>query len=326
MHAVLCRAFRDIDDLEWGECAAPALQPDQVRIKVAAAGLNFPDVLMIQGKYQVKPTPPFVPGLECAGTVLEAGAATTGFKPGDRVMGFGTGGGCFAEQAVMPADHVYRIPDAMPFPIAAGFPVVYGTSYYALVDRGALKPGEVLVVHGASGGVGLSAVEIGKALGAVVIGTGGNDAKLAVARQAGADHVINYTRESIRDRVKALTEGRGADVIYDAVGGDATDQSMRSINRHGRLLVIGFTSGRIPKVATNLALLKECQVVGVSFRQFGQRENAKARANMSKLLAMWSDGRLKPHVSATHPMPKVKNAMHALMARQVTGKLVLTLE
>ena len=325
MRAVICNAFGEIDDLEIGERPAPPLAPDQVRIRVAAAGLNFPDVLMIQGKYQVKPPTPFVPGMECAGTVTQCGAAVSELKPGDRVMVFGIGDGCFAEEVCLPATRAYKIPDAMPFAVAAGFPVVYGTSYYALTDRGHLKPGEVLVVHGASGGVGLTAVEIGKALGATVIGTGGSDIKLSVAERAGADHVINYSRESIRDRVRELTQGRGADVIYDAVGGDATDQSMRSINRNGRLLVIGFTSGRIPKVATNLALLKECSIVGVSFRQFGHREPQAQRAMLNKLMDMWSEGRLKPHVSATYPLARIKDAMQALMARQVTGKVVLTM-
>jgi len=325
MHAVLCNAFSSIEDLAWGERAGAPLAPDQVRIQVAAAGLNFPDVLMIQGKYQVKPPLPFVPGMEGAGTVLETGAAVTMFKPGDRVMGFGGGVGWFAEQTVMPAHTVYKIPDAMPFEVAAGFPVVYGTSHYALARRARLRPGETLLVHGASGGVGMTAVELGKAMGATVIATGGSDEKLEAVRRHGADHVINHIRESVRDRVKELTQGRGADVIYDAVGGDLTDQSMRCINRNGRLLIIGFTSGRIPKVPTNLPLLKECQVVGVAFREFGLKEPAAQRAVMDEALAMWSQGKLKPQVGVRYPISRIKEAMTALMARQIVGKVVLTM-
>jgi NADPH:quinone reductase len=325
MRAVICREFKDIADLEIGAFEPKPLTPDGVRIKVGAAGLNFPDVLVIQGKYQVKPPLPFVPGMEGAGTVLEVGSEVRGLKPGQRVMGFGGGsGGWFAEETVMPQDGIYPIPDAMPFEIAAGFPVVYGTSHYALVQRGRLKRGEVLLVHGASGGVGMTAVELGLAMGATVIGTGGSDEKLKAVTALGAAHVINYARESIRDRVLELTGGRGADVIYDAVGGDCTDQSMRCIARHGRLLVIGFTSGRIPTVKTNLPLLKECSVIGVAFRRYGLEEPAAHRAVLDEVLGLWSAGKLKPHVSAMYPLEQVKDAMAALVARRVVGKLVLT--
>jgi NADPH2:quinone reductase len=239
-------------------------------------------------------------------------------------MGFGGGGGWFAEQTVMPEASVYVIPDRMPFEIAAGFPVVYGTSHYALAQRGQLKPGEVLVVHGASGGVGMTAVELGLAMGATVIGTGGSDEKLKAVTTLGAAHVINYSRESIRDRVLALTQGRGADVIYDAVGGDCTDQSMRCIARNGRLLIIGFTSGRIPTVKTNLPLLKECSVIGVAFRRYGLEEPVGHRAAIERVLELWSTGKLRPHIGGTYPIEQITTAMHALMARQVVGKLVLT--
>jgi NADPH:quinone reductase len=324
MRAVVCREFKDIDDLEIGQLEPQPLTPDGVRIQVGAAGLNFPDVLMIQGKYQVKPPPPFVPGMEGAGTVLEVGPDVRGLKPGQRVMGFGGGGGWFAEQTVMPQASVYPIPGAMPFEIAAGFPVVYGTSHYALSERAKLKPGEVLVVHGASGGVGMTAVELGLTMGATVIGTGGSEEKLQAVTALGAAHVINYSRESIRDRVLELTGGRGADVIYDAVGGDCTDQSMRCIARNGRLLVIGFTSGRIPTVKTNLPLLKECTVIGVAFRRYGLEEPAGHRAAIEHVLALWSAGKLRPHVSQIYALADVKQAMAALMARRVIGKVVLT--
>jgi len=324
MRAVICREFKDIDDLEIGEMPAPALTPDGVRVGIKAAGLNFPDVLMIQGKYQVKPPTPFVPGMEGAGTILEVGADVRGVKPGDRVLGFGGGGGWFAEQRIMPGGLVQKIPDSMPFEIAAGFPVVYGTSYYALVERGRLQEGETLLVHGASGGVGMTAVELGLSMGATVIGTGGSDEKLKAVTALGARHVINYSREPIRERVLELTQGRGADVIYDAVGGDCTDASMRCIARNGRLLIIGFTSGRIPTVKTNLPLLKECAVIGVAFRRFGLEQPEAHRAVIAKVLDMFAQGQLKPHISATYPLDRVKDAMRALMARQVVGKLVLT--
>jgi NADPH:quinone reductase len=324
MRAVICREFKDIDDLAIGEMPAPELTPDGVRVGIKAAGLNFPDVLMIQGKYQVKPPTPFVPGMEGAGTVLEVGAEVRGVKPGDRILGFGGGGGWFAEQRIMPGGLVQKIPDNMPFEIAAGFPVVYGTSYYALVERGRLQKGETLLVHGASGGVGMTAVELGLSLGATVIGTGGSDEKLKAVTALGASHVINYSREPIRERVLELTQGRGADVIYDAVGGDCTDQSMRCIARNGRLLIIGFTSGRIPAVKTNLPLLKECSVIGVAFRRYGLEQPEAHRAVIARVLDMYAQGQLKPHVSATYPLDRVKDAMRALMARQVVGKLVLT--
>lgn len=323
MRAVICREFKDIDDLAIGEMPTPELTPDGVRVGIKAAGLNFPDVLMIQGKYQVKPPTPFVPGMEGAGTILEVGAEVRGIKPGDRVLGFG-GGGWFAEQRIMPGGLVQKIPDSMPFEIAAGFPVVYGTSYYALVERGRMEQGETLLVHGASGGVGMTAVELGLSLGATVIGTGGSDEKLKAVTALGAKHVVNYSREPIRERVLELTQGRGADVIYDAVGGDCTEASMRCIARNGRLLIIGFTSGRIPTVKTNLPLLKECAVIGVAFRRFGLEQPEAHRAVIAKVLDMFAAGQLKPHVSATYPLDRVKDAMRALMARQVVGKLVLT--
>jgi NADPH:quinone reductase len=324
MRAVICREFKDIDDLAIGDMPAPELTPDGVRVGIKAAGLNFPDVLMIQGKYQVKPTTPFIPGMEGAGEILEVGSDVRGVKVGDRVLGFGGGGGWFAEQRIMPGGLVQKIPDNMPFEIAAGFPVVYGTSYYALVERGHLQKGETLLVHGASGGVGMTAVELGLSLGATVIGTGGSDEKLKAVTALGAKHVINYSREPIRERVLELTGGRGADVIYDAVGGDCTDASMRCIARNGRLLIIGFTSGRIPSVKTNLPLLKECSVIGVAFRRYGLEQPDAHRAVIAKVLDMFARGELKPHVSATYPLDRVKDAMRALMARQVVGKLVLT--
>lgn len=321
--AMVCNAWGGPDSLSLADLPLPALGPKDVRIKVHAAGLNFPDTLMIAGKYQVKPAFPFAPGMECAGVIEAVGDKVTDLKPGDRVMAT-TGNGAFGEMVNCPAASAYKIPDAMPYEIAAGFPITYGTTYHALVDRGRMKAGEVLLVHGAAGGVGLNAVELGRELGATVIGTVGSDEKAAIVKQYGAAHVINYSKESIKDRVKELTGGNGADVIYDAVGGDAFDQSLRCIAWDGRLLVVGFASGRIPEAPANLALIKGCSIVGVFWGAFAARDPQKNRANFAALLALYEQGKLKPHVSATFPLSQVPQAMQALLSRKTTGKVVIT--
>jgi len=323
MKAIVCKAFGPIDSLDHEDFPEPKCGPGQVRLKVRAAGCNFPDILQVAGKYQFKPPFPFVPGMEAAGDVLEVGAGVTGFKVGQRVIARG-GTGSYAEQMVAPARDVLPMPDNMSYAHGAAFPVTYGTTYHALVQRGELKKGEVLLVHGASGGVGLTAVELGKLMGATVIGTGGNDEKLKVVTQYGADHVINYSREKIRDRVKELTGGKGADVIYDAVGGDAMDESMRCVNWNGRVLVIGFASGRIAEVPTNLCLLKGCSIVGVFWGNFTQKEPELNAENFRKLLQLYAEGKLKPHVSMTFPLAEATKALHALEDRKATGKVVLT--
>jgi NADPH2:quinone reductase len=322
MKAVLCKAFCEPEGLAVGEAAPPALEPGTIRIAVHAAGVNFADTLMIAGKYQVKPPFPFSPGMELAGEVIEAGAGATRLGLGTRVMATAQSG-AFAEEAVVPEAAAVAIPDAMDYITAASFPIAYGTSYHALLDRARLQSGEVLLVHGAAGGVGRSAVEIGRALGARVIGTVGSDGKAAVARAAGATDVINYSTQSIRDRVKDLTDGRGADVIYDPVGGDAFDQSMRCIAWAGRLLVIGFASGRIPEVAANRVLLKGCSVVGVFWGSFFAKETARSQENFTALLEMVADGRLKPLVFATYPLGETPAALRALLSRKSTGKVVV---
>ena len=321
--AMVCNAWGGPESLTLADLPLPALGPKEVRIRVRAAGLNFPDTLMIAGKYQFKPAFPFAPGMECAGEIDAVGEKVSDLKPGDRVMAT-TGNGSFGEMVNCPAANVYRIPASMPFETAAGFPITYGTTYHALVDRGRMKKGEVLLVHGAAGGVGLNAVELGRELGATVIGTVGSDEKAAIVKEYGATHVINYSKESIKDRVKELTGGNGADVIYDAVGGDAFDQSLRCIAWDGRLLVIGFASGRIPEAPANLALIKGCSIVGVFWGAFAAREPEKNRANFAALLALYEQGRLKPHVSATFPLDQVPQAMQALLSRKTTGKVVIT--
>jgi NADPH2:quinone reductase len=261
--------------------------------------------------------------MECAGVVEAVGEKVRDLKPGDRVLAT-TGHGAFAEAVVTEDRNVFKIPDSMSYEVAAGFPITYGTTYHALVDRGRLKKGEVLLVHGAAGGVGLNAVELGRELGATVIGTVGSDEKAAIVKEYGAAHVINYSKESIKDRVKELTGGNGADVIYDAVGGDAFDQSLRCINWDGRLLVIGFASGRIPEAPANMALIKGCSIVGVFWGAFAAREPEKNRANFAALFSLFQHGKLKPHVSASFPLTQVPQAMQALLSRKTTGKVVIT--
>lgn len=325
MKALVCKEFGTPDVLVMEEIAEPTIKKGMVKIQIHSVGLNFPDTLMIAGKYQAKPPFPFSPGMESAGIVTEIGEGVTTIKVGDRVMA-NHGHGGFAEYVLAPEDGTYVIPESMPFDQAAGFPVTYGTTYHALVDRGNLKKGEVLLVHGAAGGVGLNAVELGKALGATVIGTVGSDEKMDIVRQYGADHVINYSTESIKDRVKELTDGKGADVIYDPVGGDAFDQSMRCINWEGRLLVIGFASGRIAQLPTNLALLKGCSVVGVFWGEFTRRAPAKNRANFNTMLKMVEKGQIKPHVSMHFPLEQGADAMKALLSRKSTGKVIITVK
>lgn len=323
MKALICNAFGPPESLMLGDVpslAAPG--PGQVRISVHAAGLNFPDTLMVAGKYQVKPPFPFSPGMECSGVVAAVGPEVNELKVGDRVMST-PGHGGMAEEVLASAATTLRIPDSMAFEQAAGFPVTYGTVYYALVDRANLRPGETLLVNGAAGGVGLNAVEIGKILGAKVIASAGSDEKLAVARGYGADEGINYSVESVKDRVKALTNGQGADVIFDPVGGDVFDESVRAVAPGGRLLVIGFASGRIPAVPTNLVLLKNSSIVGVYWEGFAKRDPRKNRANFEAMFRWFEAGKLRPPVSRTFPLDEVPQAMDALLTRKATGKLVI---
>ena len=322
MKAVVCKAFGGPETLVVEDLPSPPVGRRDVRINVHAAGLNFPDTLIIQGKYQFKPPFPFSPGMEVAGVVESVGPEVTLVRPGQRVMA-STGHGGFAEQVCATEDKVYPIPDRMSYEEAAGFPITYGTTYHALVDRAHLKSGEWLLVHGAGGGVGLNAVELGRLMGAKVIATAGSASKLALAKEYGAEHLIDYTKEKIRDRVKEITGGHGADVIYDPVGGDVFDESMRCIAWEGRLLVIGFAAGRIPEVPANLILLKGCQVVGVFWGSFAARDPQANRKNFETLLGWFEEGRLKPYVSGHFALNEVPQAMNALLARKVSGKAVI---
>ena len=325
MRAVLCKKWGGPDDLSLETIEAKSPGPGEVRIAIRAAGLNFADTLMIAGKYQERPDFPFSPGLEAAGEVVECGEGVEGLAIGERVMAV-LGHGGFASEAVVAAERVYKIPDDMPFEEAAGFPVAYGTSHMALRHRARLEAGETLVVHGASGGVGLTAVEIGAVLGAEIIACASSPEKLALAEKYGASHLIDYSKEDIRERVLKITGKRGANVIYDPVGGDAFDASMRCIAWEGRLLVVGFASGRIPKAPANYILLKNCSLVGVIWGAYLGRDPAVVRSAMEELLGWYGQGKLKPHISATFPLAEAAEAMKSMMARKSTGKIVLTMD
>jgi NADPH2:quinone reductase len=323
MKAILCKQFGPPESLTFEELPAPQAGPGEVVVSVKAASLNFPDVLIIQNKYQFKPPLPFSPGSELAGIVKEVGKDVSGVKPGDRVMAFTTFG-AFAEEVKTEAGRLLPIPHGMDFTSAAAFLLTYGTSDHALRDRGQLKAGETLLVLGAAGGVGLAAIEIGKALGARVIACASSDDKLAVCREHGADEGINYATEDLRERIKALTGGRGPDVVYDAVGGPYTEPAFRSIGWRGRLLVVGFAAGDIPKLPLNLALLKGASVVGVFWGDFARREPAQFAESARQLGRWYAEGRLKPHVSRTFPLEKAVEALNLMASRQVKGKVVLT--
>ena len=322
MKAVLCKEYGPPESLVLEDIPSPVPGPGEVVVSVKAASVNFPDVLIIQNKYQVKPPLPFSPGSEVAGVVKTVAADVTLVKPGDRVMAFTTFGG-FAEEVKTEARHLLLVPSGMDFEIAAAFGLTYATSDHALRDRGQLAAGETLLVLGAAGGVGVAAIEIGKALGARVIACASTDDKLAVCRAHGADETINYAEEDLRERVKALTGARGADVVYDPVGGPYTEPALRSIAWRGRLLVVGFAAGDIPKIPLNLTLLKGCSIVGVYWGEFTRREPERFAESMQQLDRWYAEGKLKPHVSKTFPLERAAEALTLMANRDVKGKVVL---
>lgn len=321
MRALLCKEFGPPETLVLEECPDPQPGPGQVVVDVQAAGVNFPDTLIIEGKYQFRPPFPFSPGAEAAGTVAALGEGVSNVALGDRVIAM-CGNGAFAEKVVCNAGSILPIPAEMPADKAAAFSMVYGTSWYALKQRGQLKANETLLVLGAGGGVGVSAVELGKAVGARVIAAASSEQKLEVAKQAGADEQINYSDGKLKDKVKELTDGQGADVIYDPLGGELFNQCMRCINWNGRVLVIGFTAG-IPQLPTNLVLLKGCQVVGVFWGAFTAREPQENAANFAELFQMYKDGRIDPPVHHTYPLAEGGEAIRLLGERKATGKVVI---
>ncbi len=322
MKAVLCKAFGPADTLVVEDVSSPEIKKNEVLLDVHAAGINFPDTLIIEGKYQFKPPFPFSPGGEASGVISAVGEKVSHLKVGDRVMAL-TGWGSCAEQIAVPAYNILPMPDAMDFTTAAAFSMTYGTAMHALKQRGALQAGETLLVLGASGGVGLAAIEIGKAMGARVIAAASSAEKLEVARQAGADELINYQDEDIRERLKTLTKGQGVDVVIDPVGGDMSETVLRSIAWNGRMLVIGFASGTIPSLPANLPLLKGAAVIGVFWGSFAQRQPQDNVANFQQLFAWFAEGKLKPLVSQTFALEDTAQAINTLAARKAVGKLVI---
>ncbi len=317
VHELIGPSGLRVDDL-----AEPEPSGGEVAIEVRAAGVNFPDVLLSQGKYQFKPPTPFVPGGEVAGVVSAVGAGVTSVAVGDRVASTMIHG-AFAEKVVVPELSVVKLPDAISFEIGAATLLAYATTIHALVDRAHLKSGESLLVLGAAGGVGTAAVEIGKALGARVIAAASTDEKIAFCKERGADDGIVYSREDLKERAKALSGGKGFDVIYDAVGGPYAEPALRSIAWEGRYLVVGFAAGEIPKIPLNLTLLKGCQIVGVFWGSFAMREPQRNRANCEQLFRWIAAGKLRPHVDGTFPFARAGEALERMARREVRGKLVL---
>lgn len=331
MRAVLCKEYGPPENLVVEELPSPTPGKGQVVLSVKACGVNFPDVLIIQNKYQFKPPLPFSPGGEVAGTVKELGEGVTHVKVGDRVIG-STGWGGYAEEVAVDAARLIPIPDEMEFTTASAFVMTYGTSHHALKDRAAIKPGETLLVMGAAGGVGLAAVELGKAMGATVIAAASTQEKVDVCLAHGADKGIVYpsgqlTRDDQKkfgEQLKALFGDKGVDVIYDPVGDAYAEPALRSIAWEGRYLVVGFAAGEIPKIPLNLALLKGCQIVGVFWGAFVARNPKANQENLKELMGLFNSGKIKPHVSATYPLEKAADALNAMANREVKGKVVLT--
>jgi NADPH2:quinone reductase len=317
MQAVVCEKLGGPDDLVLREVTAPTPGPGEVRVALRARSVSFVDVLTIAGQYHVKRPLPFIPGSEAAGVVVQTGPGVDNVKPGDRVL---VPGG-FAEEAVVAATRVTPLPASVSFESAAAFRSGYSTAYYAL-QRGRLRAGEVLLVHGAAGGVGLAAVDMGKLLGATVIATASTEEKLAVCKQMGADHTINYTH-GFRDQIRDLTGGRGADVIYDPVGGDVFDESMRCIAPFGRILIVGFTSGRAALAKTNHLLIKDAEAIGFTIGALSRHDPAWEQRNVEVLLGWLAAGRITPYVSHRLPLAQAAEALKLVMTRQVIGRAVL---
>ena len=322
MRALVCDKWDLPSSLSVGDLPKPNPGPKEVRIKVKACGVNFPDVLIVQGLYQFKPPFPFSPGGEISGVVDAIGDEVKGIEVGQEVVSM-IGWGGMAEYVIAHKNVVFPQPPGMPHTVASAFLMTYGTSYHALKDRAELKEGETLLVMGASGGVGLAAVELGKLMGAKVIAAASTAEKLEVCKKYGADEVINYTTENLKERVKELTDGNGADVIYDPVGGDFSEQALRATAWKGRFLVIGFAAGDIPKIPLNLALLKGCSIVGVFWGSFAKRNPGGNVQNTMQLIQWYQSGKIKPHIHGTYSLDEAPKAIMALMNRQVSGKVVV---
>ena len=323
MHAWLCENPTGVEALQWKELPTPEPKPGQVRVAIKAASLNFPDLLIVQNKYQMKPPLPFVPGSEYAGVVEAVGEGVRNLRIGDAVAAFGGTGG-FATHAVADAALVMPLPPGFAFDDAAAFVLTYATTHHALVDRGQLKPGETLLILGAAGGVGTAAIQIGKVLGARVIAASSSDEKGDLCRSLGADAAINYSSANIREELKKLTDGKGPDVVYDPVGGDLAEPVFRSIAWRGRYLVIGFAQGAIPALPLNLALLKGASIVGVFWGEFARREPKANAAALAELARWYAEGKVKPVIDQRLPMRELPAAYERMGTRTVRGKLVMT--
>jgi NADPH2:quinone reductase len=322
MLALICKQFGPIDALQVSEMPTPVPGAGQVAIDVEAASVNFPDGLMVQGKYQLKPEVPFVPGAEIAGTVHSAGGGVTHVEPGDRVVAVCRMGG-FAERVLADADSTFALAPTVDFATAAAMPLTYATTYHALLDRAQLAAGETLLVLGAGGGVGIAAVELGKLMGATVIAAASSPQKLEAARSRGADHLIDYSRENLRARLKEIAGSKGVDVVYDPVGGSYTEPALRAVGWGGRYLVVGFAAGEIPRIALNLTLLKGSSIVGVYWGEFRQRDMTRSTAELTQLLTWLEQGRIRPIVSAKFPLEDAVSALASVFERRAVGKVII---
>jgi NADPH2:quinone reductase len=325
MKAMVCHELIGAAALRLEDIPAPSPGPGQIRLQVRACGINFADSLILRGQYQMQPQPPFSPGFEVAGDILEVGEGVTQFAVGQRVIAITPHGG-YAEQLVTDANRCVAMPETMPYEQGAAFPVVFGTSHVALWHRARLRAGETLVVHGASGGVGLTAVAIGKQLGATVIATASSPEKLQVAREYGADELINVSHEDVRNRIKALTQGRGADVIYDPVGGELFNASLRSVAFEGRILVIGFAGGTVPQIPANHLLVKNVDVIGLNWPAYAEHNRAVMTESFQILLQWYLQGAIQPYVSAIYPLAEAVDALNQVVARKSTGKVVIRVD
>jgi len=322
MQALLCKAWGLPDTLVVEEVPDPVPGPGQVVVRVHAAGVNFPDALIIQNKYQFTPALPFVPGSECAGVIEQLGAGVAQLKPGDRVIAL-TASGAFAERVLADAAALTPLPEGVDFVTGSAFLLTYGTAYHALADRGALKSGETLLVLGAAGGVGIAAIEIGKALGARVIAAASSQEKREICREHGADEAIDYTGADLKAVLGTLTAGRGVDVVFDPVGGAFTEAALRNCAWRGRYLVIGFANGDIPRIPANLLLLKGCALIGVFWGRYVKTEPAAWARDLATLFQWLEEGRLRPHIAARYPLERGAEALAALLERRASGKLVI---
>ncbi len=322
MKALICSQYGPPENLRVQDMPDPQPAAGEVVVRVRAAGVNFPDALIVQNLYQFKPTPPFSPGGEAAGEVLAVGAGVSRFKVGDKVIALTIWGG-FAEQVLAKEDQLFPMPQGLSFEVAGSLLLTYGTCIHALRDRAGLQPGQTVLVLGAAGGIGIAAIELAKALGARVIAAASSAEKLATCRAKGADEVINYREQNLRDEIKRITGGKGVDVVVDPVGGDHAEQALRSMAWRGRYLVVGFTDGQIPRLPLNLVLLKGCAIVGVFWGDFIRREPQAAQTDLQDLMAMLEQGQIKPLISGRYSLQEAPKAILELSQRRAQGKLIV---